>query len=99
VLRREGVLGGTDELRAGLRMFRGRGCRQCDNSGFRGRVGLFEVFRIDDRIRRMIMERQDGAAIRTAAIQGGMKTMFQDGLAKALLGETTLEEVVRAAFQ
>jgi general secretion pathway protein E len=44
------------------------------------------------------MERQDGGAIRTAAIQAGMRTMFEDGLAKMLLGETTLEEVYRIAL-
>ncbi len=46
----------------------------------------------------MIMERRDGAIIREAAIAAGMKTMFQDGLAKALLGDTTLEEVFRVAL-
>jgi type II secretory ATPase GspE/PulE/Tfp pilus assembly ATPase PilB-like protein len=59
---------------------------------------MFEVFQIDDDIRRMIMERRDGAVIRAAAIAAGMKTMFQDGLAKALLGDTTLEEVFRVAL-
>jgi hypothetical protein len=53
--------------------------------------------RLDDDIRRMIMERRDGAVIREAAVAAGMKTMFQDGLAKALLGGTTLEEVFRVA--
>jgi general secretion pathway protein E len=46
----------------------------------------------------MIMERRDAAAIRAAAIARGMKTMFQDGLAKVFLGETTLEEVARVAL-
>jgi type II secretory ATPase GspE/PulE/Tfp pilus assembly ATPase PilB-like protein len=81
-----------------VRLFRGRGCLQCAGSGFRGRVGIFEVFQIDDDIRRMIMERRDGAVIREAAVTAGMKTMFQDGLAKALLGDTTLEEVFRVAL-
>lgn len=44
------------------------------------------------------MERRDAAAIRATAIAGGMQTMFQDGLGKALLGETTLEEVIRVAL-
>ena len=56
------------------------------------------MFEIDDDIRRMIMERRDGAVIREAAVTAGMKTMFQDGLAKALLGDTTLEEVFRVAL-
>jgi general secretion pathway protein E len=49
-------------------------------------------------MRRLIMERQDGGAIRAAASQAGMRTMFEDGLAKVLLGETTLEEVYRVAL-
>jgi len=98
VLRSEGVLGVADDLSGGVRLFRGQGCLRCANSGFRGRVGIFEVFQINDDIRRMIMERRDGAVIRAAAIAAGMKTMFQDGLAKALLGDTTLEEVFRVAL-
>jgi len=98
VLRGEGVLGGADDLSGGVRLFRGRGCPQCAGSGFHGRVGIFEVFQIDDDVRRMIMERRDGAVIREAAIAAGMKSMFQDGLAKALLGNTTLEEVFRVAL-
>ena len=54
--------------------------------------------KIDDRVRTMIMERRDAASIRAEVINRGMKTMFQDGLAKALLGETTLEEVFRVAL-
>ena len=98
VLRSEGVLGVADDLSGGVRLFRGQGCQQCAGSGFRGRVGIFEVFQIDDDIRRMIMERRDGAVIREAAVAAGMKTMFQDGLAKVLLGDTTLEEVFRVAL-
>ena len=98
VLRSEGVLGVADDLSGGVRLFRGQGCLQCAGSGFRGRVGIFEVFQIDDDIRRMIMERRDGAVIRETAVAAGMKTMFQDGLAKALLGDTTLEEVFRVAL-
>jgi type IV pilus assembly protein PilB len=99
VLQRDGVLGqraGDDPL-AGLRVFRGKGCVPCAFSGFRGRLGLFEVFEVDDRIRPLIMERRDAASIRETAIAAGMKTMFQDGLGKVLLGETTLEEVFRVA--
>lgn len=88
---------GDGQLEA-LRLFRGKGCRQCGGSGFRGRLGLFELFEVTDRIRGMVMERQDAVVIRVAAVAGGMRTMFQDGLAKALLGETTLEEVVRVTL-
>jgi type IV pilus assembly protein PilB len=97
VLRHQGVLGKGDDPFAGIRLFRGKGCAQCHGSGFRGRLGVFELFEISDHVRSMIMERQDTSAIRAEAITRGMKTMFQDGIAKAFFGETTLEEVFRVA--
>jgi type II secretory ATPase GspE/PulE/Tfp pilus assembly ATPase PilB-like protein len=98
VLRGAGVLGqGADPL-AGLRLFRGKGCLQCNGTGFRGRVGVYELFEVDELARRLIMERQSAAHVRATAVERGMRTMFQDGLAKVLLGETTLEEVIRVAL-
>ena len=98
VLRADGVLGqGADPL-SNLRLFRGRGCDECHGSGFRRRLAIFELFEVDDEIRGMIREQKDAATIRAAAIAKGMKTLFQDGLAKMFLGETTLDEVVRVAL-
>ena len=61
-------------------------------------MGVFELFEINADIRNMIMERKDASAIRAAAVARGMKTLFQDGLAKVFLGETSLEEVARVAL-
>lgn len=97
VLQGTGVLGRGDNPFAGVRMFRGKGCGHCGGRGFRGRLGVFELFEVTDEIRTMIMERANAAAIRQAVVARGMKTTFQDGLAKVLLGETTLEEVFRVA--
>jgi len=97
-LQAQGVLGPGPDPLAAVRVFQGRGCAQCQGSGFRGRIGLFELFSVDDEARRLIMERKDGGAIRAAAVQAGMRTMYEDGLAKVLLGETTLEEVYRVAI-
>jgi GAF domain-containing protein len=94
----EGVAGRAFDPFAGVRVFRGRGCPQCQGSGFRGRIGVFELFEVHEDVRRLIMERQDGGVIRTAAVESGMRTMFEDGLAKVLLGETTFEEVYRVAL-
>lgn len=88
---------GRDPFKA-ARTYRGAGCSQCGGTGFNGRVGLFEIFEVDDEIRRMIMQRQDAAAIRSVASGRGMKTLFQDGVAKVLMGETTFEEIQRAAL-
>ena len=98
VLQSEGVLGQAGDSLSSIRLFHGSGCVQCHGSGFRGRTAVFELFEINDRIRAMIMERRDASSIRAEVIGRGMKTMFQDGLAKALLGETTLEEVFRVAL-
>jgi type IV pilus assembly protein PilB len=98
VLRGQGVLGKGEDPLSGIRLFRGKGCPQCHGSGFRGRLGVFEVLEIDDHVRSLIMERQDNSVIRSEAITRGMKTMFQDGLAKVFFGETTLEEVFRVAM-
>ena len=97
-LRAEGLLGAGEDPFAGIRTFRGLGCRQCNGTGYRGRLGVFELFRVDDRIREMIMDAEDGNALKAAAVEAGMNSMFQDGLAKVFLGETTLEEVYRVAI-
>jgi type II secretory ATPase GspE/PulE/Tfp pilus assembly ATPase PilB-like protein len=98
VLVQQGVLGTGEDPLSGVRVYRGRGCPQCLGSGFRGRLGLFELFEVDDEARSLIMQRPSAAALRAAALARGMQTMFHDGLAKAFLGETTIEEVLRAAM-
>jgi type II secretory ATPase GspE/PulE/Tfp pilus assembly ATPase PilB-like protein len=97
VLQHEGVLSKEQDPLSQVRVFRGKGCQQCNGSGFRGRLGIFELFEIDDQTKQMIVERRGSSLIRAAAIEKGMKTMLQDGLAKAFLGETTLDEVLRVA--
>jgi type II secretory ATPase GspE/PulE/Tfp pilus assembly ATPase PilB-like protein len=79
------------------RVFRGRGCSQCDGTGYRGRVGLFEVLEVNEDVRRLVLARADTTTIRDAAIASGMRTMFRNGLAKVLLGETTIDELARVA--
>jgi type IV pilus assembly protein PilB len=97
-LRLDGMLPSDARGFEGVRVFRGKGCRQCGGSGFRGRIGLFETFELDDAIRLMIMERRAGSDIRATAVARGMKTMLVDGLGKVLLGDTTFEEVSRVAL-
>jgi general secretion pathway protein E len=76
-------------------LYRGRGCDRCKGKGYLGRMGIFELFEIDNEIRPMITDRMDSQRIKNHAISKGMKTLRQDGLEKALLGHTTLEEVLR----
>ena len=98
VLQAQGVLGRSVDPLSGIHVFKGKGCAQCLGSGYRGRMGVFELFEVTDRIRDMILERADASAIRKAAIEDGMRTMFWDGLAKSFMGETTIEEVFRVAL-
>ncbi|NWF72831.1 MAG: type II/IV secretion system protein [Nitrospirae bacterium] len=98
VLKRQGILRKTHNGLAGVRLYNGKGCVQCQGSGFSGRLGLFEIFEVDEDIRDLIMQRKPASFIRSTAIMKGMKTMFQDGLAKAFMGETTIEEVFRVAL-
>ena len=73
----------------------GAGCEACNHTGFRGRVGIFELLPITDDIRGLILARASAGAIREAAIRAGMRTMRRDGLDKAAQGRTTPAEVLR----
>jgi type IV pilus assembly protein PilB len=76
--------------------FRGRGCSKCKNTGFVGRIGIFEVVFVDDVIRKMVEEKRSADQIKKKAIELGMKTLHEDGLEKARAGLTTIEEILRA---
>jgi type IV pilus assembly protein PilB len=76
-------------------LYRGKGCSQCNNTGYAGRVGIFEVLKVSEKIAQLIMEHRSAGNIEKQAIQEGMITMLQDGFMKALEGVTTIEEVLR----
>jgi len=71
------------------------GCTECRNTGFLGRTTISEMLVVTDRVREVMLESGTEAAIHAVALGEGMVTMFEDGLAKALRGETTIEEVLR----
>jgi type IV pilus assembly protein PilB len=97
-LQRRGVLSSGENPLARVRLFRGKGCPRCNGTGHRGRVGLFELLSMNDAIRELIVTRQCAAStIRTAAIAHGHRTMFEDALSKAFLGDITIEEALRAS--
>lgn len=78
-------------------LYKGAGCEKCGDSGYYGRVGIFEVLRVSEKIAKFILERADAATIEKAATEDGMIIMKQDGYIKVLDGTTTLEEVIRVA--
>ena len=85
----------TPEDVVGKTFYRGRGCANCNNTGFKGRTGIFELMPITDEIRELIHRGASTEELRDAAIRAGMKTLRQDGLEKIYQGITTVEEVVR----
>ena len=76
-------------------LFRPVGCSRCGKTGFRGRMGLYEVMPMSEQIERMTAERRSAEDIRRVAMEEGMATLREDGLRKALLGETSLDEIFR----
>jgi type IV pilus assembly protein PilB len=83
----------------GFRLYRGRGCANCNGTGYRGRTGAFEIMRVDRTIHDLIRKRADSRLIKEAAVASGMKTLMDDALSKALFAITSLEEVLRIAYE
>ncbi len=80
----------------GANFVKGKGCPNCNNTGFRGRFGIFEIFIIDDEARKLIYEKVPSSVLRARAREMGMRTLREDGVRKVLAGLTTPEEVIRA---
>lgn len=86
----------SKDLKKG-KLYRGRGCEKCLNTGYMGRIGIYELLEVDAQIRKMILAHADSNEIKDYAISKGMVTLLQDGLQKAAQGITTVEEVLRVA--
>jgi general secretion pathway protein E/type IV pilus assembly protein PilB len=82
-------------LNNGATIHRAVGCRQCRGTGYRGRLGIFELLTTDDEIRRLASDRAPTNLVKQAAMDAGMRTLRQDGWRKVRRGQTTVEEVLR----
>lgn len=80
-----------------LILYKGKGCKECNNSGYLGRIGIYETIMVTSAIAKMVLERSSAENIEKQAVSEGMITMYQDGYLKVLNGITTLEEVLRVA--
>jgi type IV pilus assembly protein PilB len=89
------ALGCTAQELAGRGFRRGRGCGRCDETGYDGRLGLFELLLLDEAGREHLRTFEGAAALRRSAALSGPATLLEDGLVKAARGLTTLEELVR----
>ncbi len=83
-----------DELKK-VQVFKGKGCEKCNDSGYKGRVGLYEVLEVSDEIRELVLVGASALELKKKAIDCGMTTLRRSGLAKVREGMTTLEEVMR----
>jgi general secretion pathway protein E/type IV pilus assembly protein PilB len=77
---------------------KGKGCSDCNKTGYRGRFGIFEIFVIDDEARKLIYDKVPASVLRTRAREMGMRTLREDGARKVLAGMTSPEEVIRATI-
>src|SRR5690349_14461319 len=84
---------------ASIPFYKAVGCEQCNHTGYRGRIGIYEVLRVNDKLRRGIAERASEAQIRDIALSSGMITLGEDGLAKMKSGVTTAEELLRVVTE
>jgi type IV pilus assembly protein PilB len=91
------VLGSLYQEKGPLKLYRGKKCPECNNTGYLGRIGVFEVLPVTEKIARLILERASAGAIGKQALEDSMITLKQDGYLKAVEGITTIEEVLRVA--
>ncbi|MEA1940267.1 MAG: type II secretion system ATPase GspE, partial [Candidatus Caldatribacteriota bacterium] len=80
-----------------LKLYRGKGCPYCRNTGYYGRTSIYELITIDEEIRSLILSKTSSSVIKEAALKKGMKTLLDSGIEKALSGITTMDEVMRVA--
>ncbi len=88
-------VGFTIEEAKTMKTFKGKGCATCNNTGYKGRIGLYEVMEITDELRELILIGASALELRKKAVDDGMITLRESGLHKIRAGVTTLEEVVR----
>lgn len=89
-----GTLGLTEDFLKTANLQKGRGCSDCGGTGYRGRMGIYEIFMINEEIQKLMYEKVPSSVIRDAARKAGMRTLREDGLRKAASGATTLAEVL-----
>ena len=92
------TLGSAAQQLSQMKLYKGRGCTQCNLTGFKGRKGIFEIFVVNDDIRRMIFEKLTSSKLRERGREMGMRTLREDGMRKVAAGITTLTEVMKVTM-
>ena len=88
------MLGLTPEYLANHQFYKGKGCRKCGGTGYKGRIGIYEIFVITEDIAKMIFANENSATLREFARRNGMRSLRDDALRKVEAGISTLEEVL-----
>ena len=96
-LEQEGVINQKKQTINSLLFYRGKGCKECNFSGYKGRVGIYEILEITSDIGELISKRVTTDQLKEAAEKQGMLTILEDGFIKAKQGVTTIEEVLRVS--
>ncbi len=86
-----------EELIADATLYKGRGCSTCNETGFKGRVAIYEIMVLTDQLKEYILQGYSSAELKAEAIKAGMKTLRQAGITKLLEGSTTISEVIRCS--
>jgi len=87
----------SEEMSAGKTFYRGGGCQICGQSGYKGRIGIYELLKLNNELRQAIFNEESTLVIRDIALKSGMHTLLMDGVRKFFDGTTTIEEVLRVA--
>ncbi len=82
-----------------MKFYHGRGCEHCRQTGYRGRSAIYEIVPVNENLRRMVIRKETGSAMKARAVMDGMDTLRHDGWRRVLQGQTTVEEVVRVTQQ
>jgi len=94
-LEKEGAIAKDKQKAESLLFYRGKGCKDCNNNGYKGRIGIYEVLEISEKISGLILKKTTSDELTKAALEQGMMTMLVDGFLKAKNGITTIEEIMR----
>jgi type IV pilus assembly protein PilB len=87
----------TPEMAATAKFMKGKGCGHCSKSGYRGRLGIFELMMMTNKVREMAFAGASTQDLRRVAVSQGMVPLYNDGIRKVLIGTTTIEEIFRVA--
>ncbi len=82
-----------------MKLYKGKGCPDCDGTGYKGRLGIHEVLTMNEKLKNLILKRASSDEINEEAMKSGMKNLYEDALAKMASGVTTPQEVMRVTME